>query len=293
MFGPYPQGAILREGMKIIRRIFPFRDAKCTPGQGRPCFNRQIGLCPGVCTGEITKQEYQKRIQNLKLFFEGRKGDLLASLEKEMQTYATKREFEKAQETRNRIFALTHIQDVSLIKEEERVERVGEIGSRDVAPVPGQPLGQKPASYVRLEGYDIAHMSGTSMVGVMTVLENHAIKKSDYRMFKIRKVKGSNDVASLKEVLSRRLNHPEWTYPTLIVMDGGVAQKSAAEEILKERGFDIAVVSVVKNERHKPENILGPEELVEKYRKEILLVNSEAHRFAIKYHRKLRGRLPQ
>ena len=78
------------------------------------------------------------------------------------------------------------------------------------------------------------------------------------------------------------------------MVDGAKAQKSAAEEILKQKGFDIAVVAVVKNEAHKPDRILAApadQDLIKKYSKEILLVNSEAHRFAIKYHRKLRGDL--
>src|SRR3989344_56402 len=87
-FGPFPNGSQLKEAMKIVRKLFPFRD-KCTPfllpspsqgeGQGvrsKPCFNRQIGLCPGVCTGEITKREYAKTIKNITLFFESNKDKL-------------------------------------------------------------------------------------------------------------------------------------------------------------------------------------------------------------------------
>jgi excinuclease ABC subunit C len=57
VFGPFPQGSNLNEALKLIRRIFPFRDT-CEPNSGKPCFNRQIGLCPGVCTGEISQKEY-------------------------------------------------------------------------------------------------------------------------------------------------------------------------------------------------------------------------------------------
>lgn len=278
IFGPYPNGLVLREGLKIMRRIFPFRDAKCVPLQGKPCFNRQIGLCPGVCTGEISKRDYAKTINNLRLFFEGKKGELLKKLEREMKAYAKAYEFEKAKEVRDTVFALTHIQDVTLIKEEERVE--SNTQHPQVIPVP--------TTLHRIEAYDIAHTSGKYMVGVMVVLEGRAIKKSDYRMFKIQKIKGINDAAALREVLHRRLNHPEWPYPNLIVVDGNDIQKNAAEEVLKERGFDIAVAAVVKNERHKPDHMLASDDAVEKYKKEILLVNSEAHRFALKYHRKIR-----
>ncbi len=276
-FGPFPHGLVLREGLKIIRRIFPYRDSKCVPHSGKPCFDRQLGICPGPCVDAITREEYAKTIQSLKLFLEGRKQELLKKMEREMKAYAKAREFEKAAEVKRRLFALTHIQDMRLLKEETREEK------REGA-------AAVPEGFFRIEGYDIAHMSGQSTGGVMVVLENHHIKKSDYRLFKIRCKKGVDDIAHLKEVLDRRLNHPEWTFPNLIVVDGNRVQKHAAEEVLKERGFDIAVVAVTKNERHKPESIAGERELALRYGKEILLVNSEAHRFAIKYHRKIRGR---
>ncbi|MEO8637994.1 MAG: UvrB/UvrC motif-containing protein [Candidatus Taylorbacteria bacterium] len=285
IFGPYPQGGVLKEGMKIIRRIFGYRD-KCTPVSdspngsnvtGKPCFNRQIGLCPGVCTGEISKKEYGRIIQNLKLFFEGKKGDLLKKLNREMKEYAKNLEFEKAQTTKKTIFALTHIQDVSLIKAERLDSYQG--------PTLIKPKGE---GVFRMEGYDIAHMSGSNMGGVMVVLEENHIKKSDYRLFKIRGQKGVNDISALEETLNRRLNHSEWPYPNVIVVDGGIAQKRAAEALLAGRGFDIAVIAVTKNEKHRPESMLGLENIIQKYKKEILLLNSEAHRFAIKYHRKMR-----
>src|SRR3990167_2608923 len=87
-FGPYPHGKQLQDAMKLVRKIFPFRDSKCVPcgeqsrkrgdtSQARshlgckPCFNRQIGLCPGVCTGEMTKEEYAVRVRHLCQFLSG------------------------------------------------------------------------------------------------------------------------------------------------------------------------------------------------------------------------------
>ena len=80
-FGPYPNGSAIKEGLKIIRKIFPFRD-KCVPYEylpsnkvtkARPCFNRQIGLCPGVCMGEISRKEYGDIIRNIKFLWKERK----------------------------------------------------------------------------------------------------------------------------------------------------------------------------------------------------------------------------
>lgn len=74
----------------------------------------------------------------------------------------------------------------------------------------------------------------------------------------------------------------------MIIVDGGIAQKNIAEKILKDAKVNANVIAVTKNEKHKPETIQGREDLVNKYKNEILLGNSEAHRFAIRYHKNLR-----
>jgi excinuclease ABC subunit C len=101
-------------------------------------------------------------------------------------------------------------------------------------------------------------------------------------------VKGADDTKHLAETISRRLGHPEWRLPDLIVVDGGVAQRNRALAVLRGHGKTIPVVSVVKNERHKPKGILGPKEVVEVHQKSIILANMESHRFAVEYHRKRR-----
>jgi excinuclease ABC subunit C len=133
-------------------------------------------------------------------------------------------------------------------------------------------------------------MGGKNMVGVMTVVCDHMLDKSAYRKFKIQGFGNANDPGALREVLSRRLNHPEWPLPSLIVVDGGQAQINVMEEVLDGRGLTIPVVSVVKDERHQARDILGDQGLIMKHRKDILASNAEAHRFAITYHKKLRGR---
>ena len=285
-FGPFPHGLQLKAALKILRRIFPYSDSKCIPASvqiaegktPRPCFNREIGLCPGVCTGEVSKEEYADTIRNLKLFFEGKKKMLVKLLEKEMSVHAKKQEFEKAASLRRMIFALTHIQDIALLKNENKIDEStgGEFSNRKTA--------------YRIEAYDVAHISGASVVGVMTVVEDDEVKKSDYRKFRIKLNPGVNDIAALKEIVRRRLGHLEWPLPNMIVVDGNQNQINAAEALLKERGFGIDVVAVVKDERHKPREILGNEGIVLSHGREILLANSEAHRFALSYHRQSRSR---
>jgi excinuclease UvrABC nuclease subunit len=266
-FGPFPSGQTLRDALGLIRKIFPFRD-KCVPCVGekcKPCFNRQIGLCPGVCTGEISEEAYNTTIKHIVHFFNGEKKAILKDLEKQMKLLAKERKFEEAGELKRQIFALTHIHDVSLIKEEN--------------------FEAKAPSGFRIESYDIAHMSGQNMVGVMTV----QIENGEYRKFKIQHNTGADDTKALKEVITRRLGHNEWRLPNLIVVDGGVAQKKAIEKVLQENMVAIPVVSVVKDERHKPKEILGDKKYL-KYEKEILLSNAEAHRYAIGFHKTLRNK---
>jgi len=190
-------------------------------------------------------------------------------LEKEMKQAAKEERFEDAAEARRELFALNHIQDVSLIKDEN--------------------LKDTRSGYVRgrIEAYDTAHLSGTNAIGVMVVVEGGAPNRKEYRTFRIRGVQKNDDIASLKEILSRRLGHPEWSLPKVIVVDGGKMQKKAAEAVLAEAGVMIPVIAVVKDERHRPREIIGARrERVSEA--DAVLANSEAHRFSLAKHRAAR-----
>ncbi len=275
-FGPFPHGSQLKEALKIIRKIFPYRDT-CTPGIGKPCFNRHIGLCPGVCSGEITKTEYRKIIKRITLLFQGKKNVLLKNLERDMKLAAKREQFEEAARLRGQVFALNHIQDVSLIKDEYR--RLDTSGTHN-----------------RIEAYDAAHLGGTAAVGVMVVVQSGLAQKAEYRLFHIKEAKAGDDVGALREILSRRLGHTEWPYPRVIVIDGSTGQINGAKKVLQEFSLSIPLVGVVKDEKHRPRAIRGLNELLLANPAlgitecDVLLANSEAHRFAIGHHRKLRSR---
>jgi excinuclease ABC subunit C len=273
--GPFSSGTSLKEAVKLIRKIFPFRD-KCEAQCGKPCFNAQIGLCPGVCTGFVTKEEYRINIRNIKNFFEGKTSEIKRDLKKQMDKYSEDLEFEKAARVRNTLFALDHIRDVSLIEKDETLE-------------------WKDANY-RIEAFDVAHISGTSRVGVMTVVVNGKKEKSEYKRFKL--IENVNDdYAGIVEMLKRRLRHDEWGRPDLVVIDGGIGQKNIAEKVIASLNKNIKVVSVVKDDKHKAREILGLDELNlskerhEALSKAIILANLEAHRFALSYHVNRRDRI--
>lgn len=287
-FGPFTNGTQLKEALKIIRKIFPFLDKYSNKKNGYN-FYRQINLAPDI-TDLQAKNNYKKNIKSIKLFFEGKKQNIIKNLEREMKGLAKKQEFEKANELKKTIFALNHIQDVALIKEDGFSGKRSNLGNSERFDLEGRKV-------FRIEAYDIAHISGTNTVGVMTVVENGVVNKTEYRKFKINE-SVQNDTAGLAEILKRRLSHSEWKFPDIVVVDGGIAQKNIAEKIINEfkklfgsETSKLVVVAVTKDEKHRPKMIMGREDTIRQYKSEILLANSEAHRFAIKYHRELRNKI--
>ncbi len=273
-YGPFPSGTQLREGLRLIRRIFPFFDTEKPIGTkskhqtAKIEFNTQIRQYPRV----FSVQEYSRTIRHVMLFLSGRGKELRATLEKDMHRAAKEERFEDASAARRELFALDHIQDVSLIKDERLEDAREKQGS------------------ARIEAYDTAHLSGTNAIGVMTVILGGVPSKKEYRTFRIRGVQKNDDIASLKEILSRRLGHPEWQLPQAIVVDGGTTHKKAAEGILKEAGVNnIPVVAVVKDERHRPREVIGAQRACVT-EADAVLANSEAHRFSLARHRAARSR---
>jgi len=291
-FGPFVYGGSIREALRILRKIFPYsthtvsqisnlsaKGGSASGGKsqklGKPCFDYQIGLCPGICVGAISVEDYRKNIRNLTLIFEGKKKRILKNLEKDMKAASKKLEFEKAAELRGKVFALTHIQDIALIKEQELVTSNKEL-------------------VTRIEGYDISNISGTSAVGSMVVFKGDKPDKSEYRKFKIRTIHQPDDVGMLKEVLRRRFSRfPKsggWPLPDLILIDGGLGQVNAARQVLGKAGLKILVIGIAKGPTRKKNEFVGA--IPKGFSAATLIkVRDEAHRFAISYHRKLRRAL--
>ncbi len=281
MHGPFTSPSSIREALRILRKIFPWNTHPPEDiGKRKPCFDAQIGLCPGLCVGAGGRMEYLKTVKNIKLLFEGKKKRIITNLEREMREMSKKLEFEKAEKIRRRILALQHIQDVALVKENE-------VGNYE--------LGIKNYG-ARIEGYDISNISGTSAVGAMVVFENGKPAKNWYRKFKIRTLKKPNDVGMLKEMLPRRFRHigeENWPKPDLVLIDGGTGQVRVAREVLKTAGLNIPVVGIAKGPTRKKNDIIGR---IPGFTNEgtLVRVRDEAHRFAITYHKKVRkaGFLP-
>ncbi|PID82433.1 MAG: excinuclease ABC subunit C [Clostridiales bacterium] len=151
----------------------------------------------------------------------------------------------------------------------------------------------------RIEVYDISHIHGYMSVGSMVVFENFKKKKNDYRKFRIKNNNASDDLASIREILSRRmerLNDLNFAVrPDIIIVDGGFNQVKVAEEVIQNYNQDIPVIGLAKDSRHRTKSVIydGSEYELDKssdiYRF-FYKVQEEVHRFAIEYHKKLMGK---
>ncbi len=262
VFGPYQSLSLIKNSLRIIRKIFPY--STCKIGSGKPCFDHQIGLCPGACAGKISKEDYQKNIENLILFLKGEKKKLLKKLKSENPSTSSG-------QGPSVLLSLKHIQDVALI-------------SRD-----DFPSGQ----FSRIEGYDISHLTGKETVGSMVVFTGNVIDKTQYRLFKVREAPANDDLRALEEIITRRFNHPEWPWPDLILIDGGKPQIDYISKVLKKRNIDIPLVGISKFAGDKlvftPKIKSSLKELIQATKGTLLKVREEAHRFALKTSRRQRN----
>src|SRR3989338_945586 len=257
VFGPYKSLRIAGEILKIARRIFPY--GNCKPNQGKPCFHYQIGLCPGICVGAISKEDYQKNTNNLILFLSGEKKRLIKKLTKENPQQAE---------------SLKHIRDASLLIREY--------------------IGGGEGKMNRLEAYDISHFAGKETYGAMAVFSGGEENKNEYRLFKIKSAPANDDLAALKETMERRFRHKEWPTPNLIVIDGGRPQVLAVSRVLRDNNIKTPMLGISKLQNDKLVFPFGTkksfQELAEASKNILLRARDEAHRFA-NFARKRRKRI--
>ena len=257
IFGPYQALYLIKNALKIIRRIFPY--SACRPNQEKPCFDYQIGLCPGACVGAISKEDYKKNIENITLLLKGDKKRLLKKLKRENPGQAR---------------ALSHIQDVALITYDKL-------------------LTTDHKQTYRIEGYDVSHLTGKETYGSMVVFINNEADKKEYRLFKIKSAPANDDLRALEEMILRRFNHDEWPRPNLILIDGGRPQISFISKALRNKNINIPLTGISKFGNDELVYPLGMKkstrELIENSKGVLLKVREEAHRFALKSSRRKRG----
>ena len=272
IFGPYPSKQDAEKVIGLLVNIFDCGDGK----ENKTSILYRKYYIKGYSSGKIgsiSQKDYQKVINNIRLFLSGKKKRLIAKIESQMKRLSREMKYEDAVIRRNQLFSLNHIQDVAFIRKDEILKNKYE----------KYPL--------RAEAYDISNISGKFAVGSMVVFSLGKPNKSEYRKFKIKTVKGANDIAMLKEVFKRRFAHKNWQMPDLLIIDGGLGQKNVASMVLKKYNLNIPIVSIAKGSDRKGEKLFFSafKEYVFPDIEFIKKMRDEAHRFAISYHRKLRS----
>jgi len=313
--GPFVDGKALKETLKVLRRVFPYRSCRVIPK--RACLWYHLGYCPAPCLlrskilevpeiKEKIKREIQTNANSLFEIIKGRKSRVLRNLKKEMKKMSASQDFERAAKIRDQIKSLEKVLAHAKIFKEITEPQIS---------LPSNSEGRRRKSIFfalwyqieeqlkkllkikdkisRIEAYDVSNIQGQEATGSMVTFINGLPDKNFYRKFKIKVAGKPNDVAMIKECLTRRLNHPEWGFPDLILIDGGIAQLNVALSTLPTPGVGkLKVMALAKKknelfieERKKPILLKSlPREVFNL----ILQLRDEAHRFAISYHKKLR-----
>lgn len=302
--GPFTSGVAIKSVLKLLRKIFPY--CTCNQLHKRPCLNAEIGRCQGYCCIQPvkhskilenvrmlkTQNEYQKNINNIIAVLQGRKKGLTLKLRQSMKGASKKQEFERAAKIRDQIFGLENIFLHGKFLEVKPTAGGSIYAWRKIEQNLRGLLKIK--NYIsRVEGYDISNISGKEATGSMVVFTDGKPTKNEYKKFKIKTVNQISDVDMLKEVLKRRFKHSEWQMPDLILIDGGKPQLNAAKTALGgSAGNGAFVTSLAKREEELYiENRQWPVKLSDLPQETAFFlqrVRDESHRFAKKYHHKLR-----
>lgn len=284
--GPFIDGRSLKQALKALRKILPYRTCRFMPK--KPCLYFSLKLCPAPCIGKIEEKIYRKDINILKEIFNGKKSSIVKKMKKEMAKLSEKQNFEKAALVRNKIFSIENAFGKNSAGNAPRTNdwRKTETEMRKII------NGRKKIK--RIEAYDISNIQGKQSTGSMVVFTNGFPDKNNYRKFKIKISGKPNDTAMIKEVLERRFLHKEWKYPELILIDGGKPQIGAAikvrDQIPAAKSINIIALAKRNNELfigEKKKPILLSQQPRGVFNL-VLKLRDEAHRFAISYHKKLR-----
>lgn len=299
IIGPFQSSYKLKTVLRLVRPIFPWCNKAKKEKTKKACFYYHLDLCPGACTGEISREDYAENIKQLTQFLKGKSKELLKDLKKQMKLAANERAYEKAALLRDRVKLIEEVihpkfrlsPDMTLPRLQTNFAKEALVQLRRI-------LRQNidlPVTYPleRVEGYDVSNTQGSNASVAMVVFTNGETNNSEYRLFNIRTLDTPNDYHMMKEALLRRQNHPEWQKPNLVLIDGGKGQLRAALQVWQWPGV---VISIAKN----PDRIIIPKtKQSEKDKQEYAVVKlasnhpalqllqqvrDESHRFSKKQH---------
>ncbi len=300
--GPFIEGRELRSALAALRGAFRYcacsSAVKAAPKRPvRPCLDFYVGLCLAPCAGRVAEREYRAMLRRLEALLAGRgRRKLLADIERRMKSAAGALRFEEAARLRDELSAI------------KSLARRGDLSSpRPPAPPRVDPakgladLARKldlPAPPKRIEGLDLASLSGREAAGSVVTFIDGRPARGLYRHYRIKRAPGDDDYAGMAEVLRRRVRRLAAEgagAPDLLLLDGGAGHLAAALAALKrapKAGRPAAVCSLAKREEtvHLPGGKTLRLPRTGGALKMLQHVRDEAHRFAGHYHRKLRER---
>ena len=309
-FGPFTSNQAARETLRIIRKIWPYRSCRNLPT--KTCLYYRIGQCPGPCQQLISAVDYQKIIQQIVLFLQGKKHSVIKKIQVELSGYQkqlaklnqpTKKQnaSEEAAKFEYKISSLNwQLRQLEQVLASNHILGLEEKYANDVVEL-AKLLGfTKPPQ--RIEGYDLSNLYNKQAVGSLVVFIDGEACPSEYKRFRLsgaETVSSLGDIALLREMLTRRLAHHDWPQPDLIVIDGAKAQANIARRLLDRAGWNIPVIGLGKDKGLRSARAMdklffpGQQQALQLSLNNPALhllkrVRDEAHRFAITYHRQVR-----
>lgn len=286
VFGPFTSSRTALQLVKFSRQIFGYCNSPFN-GKSRACFNYHLHQCPGPCQFKVTPQQYHRHLGLIKKFLTGRFVQLYKILNRKIHVAIKKQQYEKAGEIKYQILclnqALNNKNSSMLLKLSDATDQLQHL----IVSTLNHPLLKKPPS--RLECYDLAHLQGANYVGSMSVFVDGRAEPSLYRHFNIKGDERS-DPHAMKEIIIRRLNHPEWEKPDLIILDGGKPQLSIVSAATPS---SIPIIALAKkretiffydNDKVVSLNLNLEDPVLNLFRN----IRDEAHRFATTFHIKKR-----
>ncbi len=302
LFGPFTSGGELRAVLVLLQKIYKFRTCKLDIKEDddkrkffRPCLLYSIKQCSGPCADKISKKEYRAIIDDLTKFLRSKRSVLLREMKKQMKDAAQELDYERAALLRDRIRLIERLDNRGTLSENVQPEAFT-IDLSEANEKLQKLLGASEPIRT-IEGFDIAHISGSDMVGSLVKFIDGKPFKSGYRKFKIKTVEGVDDYSALQEVLTRRYKYAAngtELWPDAILIDGGKGQLSAIEKIFEQfQGPKPYLLSLAK--KHEIIYVSGMEKPIKlppnsSLRRLMQYIRDEAHRFAQHYHHVLRNK---
>jgi excinuclease ABC subunit C len=302
LYGPFTSVGALRDAVNHLQKAFKFRTCHLEILETdtrrrffRPCLLYAIKQCTAPCADKVSKEAYAEDIKRLTKFLDGSRKQVLDELHKDMIEASRDMKFELAAKKRDEIKALQSLGERGKKGDQQYWQPEAFVHNPQEGVDALKELLEMNDSPRVVEGIDIAHLQGNEMVGSLVCFIDGVPFKNGYKRFKINHGQGNNDYLSIQEVVSRRYREASAgneLYPDVILIDGGLGQLHAAQDVFKQ--MDIKppmVISLAKKEelvyvqaRSEPirvaRNHLGL--------KLLQYVRDEAHRFAQHYHHILR-----